>query len=57
MTQDMHTWIAMLLIWLIVIFVRREAYLPITDDVSAISLCIHIAMGILFFAIWFLRII
>ena len=57
MTQDMHIWVAMLLVALTVMILRRkDGLITIEDEHSFIIFCIQIIMPAIFFGIWLYRI-
>jgi hypothetical protein len=56
MNQDMHSWIAMLLVLITINFLRRDAVFEIEGEHSYIIICIQIIMPAIFFGIWLYRI-
>ena len=56
MNQNMHSWIAMLLVLITIIFLKRDAFLEIEGKHSYIIISIQIFMYTIFFGIWLYRI-
>jgi hypothetical protein len=57
MNQDMHVWVAMVLVALTVMMLhRKDFFIKIEDEHSFIIFCIQIIMPIIFFGIWLYRI-
>jgi hypothetical protein len=57
MNQDMHMWVAMLLMVLTVMFIHRKHYFYKPENqFEEIALFVQLTMPVIFFGIWLYRI-